>query len=208
MQIVGELVQYVRAQPTPPPVQVAPVTAPPTVGRAPVYHVLLPKRYNRDPAGCNNFLMACKLYFAEFSEMTLVQKLMPLPTPHRSWSHIAVDFVTDLPISKGYAVILVVVDHFSKACRFIPFRFLPSALHVAKALFQHVFRCFGLLEEILSNQRLGVTSGYHPEFNSQAERSNQEFSRFLRAYSRNLQHDWAEFLTWAECPEHITSLCH
>lgn len=35
-------------------------------------------------------------------------KLLPLPILQRLWSHIAVDFVTNLPESKGYTTILVV----------------------------------------------------------------------------------------------------
>lgn len=33
---------------------------------------LLLEHYNGDPASCKNFLMACKLYFADFPEMTSV----------------------------------------------------------------------------------------------------------------------------------------
>lgn len=36
--------------------------------------------------------------------------LTPLPTPHRPWSHIAIDFITDLPNSQGHTTILTIVD--------------------------------------------------------------------------------------------------
>lgn len=78
-----------------------------------------------------------------------VGKLMPLPTPARPWSHVAVDFVTDLPNSRSHTVVLVVVERFSKACRFILFAALPSATQVTKALFQQVFRHYGILEDIV-----------------------------------------------------------
>ena len=65
-------------------------------------------------------------------------KLHPLPVPQRPWTHLAVDFVTDLPASGGHTVILVVVDRFSKHCKFIPFTRLPTALQVAEAMFHHV----------------------------------------------------------------------
>lgn len=91
-------------------------------------------------------------------------KLMPLPTPTRPWSHIAVDFVMDLPVSQGYMVIMVVVDRISKGCRPILFCSLPSVLQVAESLLHHVFRCYGILENILldrdpqfSGYELGVT---------------------------------------------------
>ncbi|KAK3507042.1 hypothetical protein QTP70_001588 [Hemibagrus guttatus] len=40
--------------------------------------------------------------------------LEPLPIPQRPWSHLSVDFLTDLPDSGGSTAILVVVDRFSK----------------------------------------------------------------------------------------------
>ncbi|KAI4884140.1 hypothetical protein NFI96_009880, partial [Prochilodus magdalenae] len=119
-------------------------------------------------------------------------KLMPLPIPSRPWSHIAVDFVTDLPESQGHTVILTVVDRFSRGVRFIPFASLPTAFQTAEALFHYVFRLFGIPEDIVSDrgsqftsqvwsafmERLGITvsltSGYHPQSNGQCERMNQE----------------------------------
>ena len=40
-------------------------------------------------------------------------KLQPLPVPQRPWTHLSVDFLTDLPPSQGNTTILVVVDRFS-----------------------------------------------------------------------------------------------
>jgi hypothetical protein len=40
--------------------------------------------------------------------------LKPLPIPHRIWSEISVDFITTLPMSKGYSNIVVVTDRLSK----------------------------------------------------------------------------------------------
>lgn len=39
---------------------------------------------------------------------------IPLPIPHRPWSHISMDFVIGLPSSDGHTTILTVVDRFSK----------------------------------------------------------------------------------------------
>ncbi|KAI5616025.1 hypothetical protein C0J50_8520 [Silurus asotus] len=126
-----------------------------------------------------------------------VGKLIPLPTSQRLWSHIGIDFVTDLPRSEGFTCILLVVDRFSKACRFVHLRGLPMALETAEALFHHVFRNFGLPGEIVSDrgsqftshvwraffQLLGVTvnlsSGYHPQSNGQTEWKIQELGRKL-----------------------------
>ncbi len=49
-------------------------------------------------------------------------KFLPLPIPRCPWSHLEVDFVTDLPASDGNTCILVTVDRFSKACRLVPLK--------------------------------------------------------------------------------------
>ncbi len=79
-------------------------------------------------------------------------RLQPLPIPHRPWSHIAIDFITDLPNSNGHTTILTVIDRFSKACRLIPLPKLPTALETAEHLCNHVFRFYGLPEDIVSDR--------------------------------------------------------
>ncbi len=71
--------------------------------------------------------------------------LQPLSVPSRPWSHIAMDFVTGLPLSDGKTVVLTVVDRFSKATHFIPLPKLPSARETATIVLDHVFRIHGLL---------------------------------------------------------------
>ncbi len=72
--------------------------------------------------------------------------LHTLPVPQRPWSHIGVNFITDLPNSEGHMCVLVLVDRFSKACRYIPLKGLPTALETSESLFHHVFRNYGLQE--------------------------------------------------------------
>jgi len=43
-------------------------------------------------------------------------KLHLLLIPNRPWSHLGVDFITDLPASNNCICILVVIDRFSKSC--------------------------------------------------------------------------------------------
>lgn len=49
----------------------------------------------------------------------LAGKLLPLPTPTRTWSHIAIDYLTDLPVSEGMNTILAVIDRFSWAIKLL-----------------------------------------------------------------------------------------
>ena len=144
-------------------------------------------------------------------------KLHPLPIPHRPWSHLSVDFITNLPLSQGNTTILVDVDHFSKSCLLLPLPGLLMALQTAVALYTHVFLHYGVPEHIVSDQgpqfmsrvwkafmeRLGVlislTSGFHPERNGQVERVNQDVGRFLRSYCQDRPGEWAVFLPMCGC---------
>uniref|UniRef100_A0A9J8BP41 Integrase catalytic domain-containing protein n=1 Tax=Cyprinus carpio carpio TaxID=630221 RepID=A0A9J8BP41_CYPCA len=145
-------------------------------------------------------------------------KLVPLPIPEQPWTHIGVDFMTDLPPSQGFTSVLVVVDRFSKSCKLIPLKGLPTALQMAEALFHLVFCHFGLPEDIVSDRGpqfisrvwnafhlLGVSislpSRYHPQTNGQTERKNQEVGRFLRPYCHQNQDSWSQSPPWAECAQ-------
>ncbi|KAK3534997.1 hypothetical protein QTP70_001954 [Hemibagrus guttatus] len=150
--------------------------------------------------------------------------LEPLPVPRRPWSHLSVDFLMDLPDSGGFTAIMVVVDRFSKGCKLVPLKGLPTAQQMADAMFAHVFRNFGLPEDIVLDRGPQFTSwmwralcalldigvslslSHHPQSNGQAERLNQEIGRFLWSYCSREQHRWSEFLPWAEYTQN--SLTH
>uniref|UniRef100_A0A8C2CFL6 Integrase catalytic domain-containing protein n=1 Tax=Cyprinus carpio TaxID=7962 RepID=A0A8C2CFL6_CYPCA len=142
--------------------------------------------------------------------------LQPLPIPQRPWSHIAIDFVTDIPSSQGNTTILTIIDRLSKACCLIPLPKLPTAFETAEILCNYVFRFYGLAEDIVSdrgpqftsrvwssffkqlNVNISLISGYHPQSNGQTERLNQELTRFLRTYCQQNQKLWSTYLMWAE----------
>jgi len=62
-----------------------------------------------------------------------------------------VDFITDLPPSNGNTCILVIVDRFSKSCRLLPLKGLPTAIETAENLFNQAFQYFGIPEDIVSD---------------------------------------------------------
>ncbi len=177
---------------------------------------------NRD---ITNFVKSCTTCAQSKTPRELPASLLqPLPIPHRPWSHLSINFITDLPTSNGFTTILVIIDRFSKACRLVPLKGLPTAMETALELFQHVFRIYGIPEDLVSDRgpqftskvwrafckhldiNVSLTSGYHPESNGQVERLNQEIGRYLRSYCSREQDKWSEFLPWAEYAQN--SLTH
>ncbi|KAK3541748.1 hypothetical protein QTP86_002145, partial [Hemibagrus guttatus] len=124
----------------------------------------------------------------------------------------------------GSTAIMVVVDSFSKGCKLVRLKGLPTAMQTADAMFAHVFRNFGLPEDIVSDRgpqftslvwralcaRLDIgvslSSSHHRQSNGQVERLNQEIGHFLRSYCSREQQRWSEFLPWAEYAQN--SLTH
>ncbi|KAK3575529.1 hypothetical protein QTP86_029273 [Hemibagrus guttatus] len=168
-------------------------------------------------ADVRRYVQGCEeCAMAKTPRQLLSGKLLPLPVPNHPWSHLGVDFITDLPNSRTHTCIFVIVDRFSKACRLLPLKGPPTAMEAAELLFNRVFRYFGIPEDIVSDRgpqfvsrvwrafftRLGVavnlSSGYHPQTNGQTERKIQEISRYLRTFCHGHQDSWSQYLGWAE----------
>lgn len=128
-----------------------------------------------------------------------MRKLLPLTTPQYPWSHVTLNFLTDLPKFQGNTVILTVMDHFSKSIRLIPLPSLPSAFDVAKTMFLHTL-VFQKILSVIVDVELGsdsqITSGYLLQAN--VKQVNKEVGKFLRMHCANHQTDWARFLPWAD----------
>ncbi|XAR56011.1 DNA-directed DNA polymerase [Bertholletia excelsa] len=69
---------------------------------------------------------------AKHSNTLPVGLLQPLPIPAQIWDDIAMDFITSLPFSNGYTVILVVVDRLLKYAHFIPLKTDYNSSQVAE----------------------------------------------------------------------------
>ncbi|KAK3563230.1 hypothetical protein QTP86_018289, partial [Hemibagrus guttatus] len=125
----------------------------------------------------------------------------------------------------GYTTILVAIDRFSKSCRLVPLKALPTTMETATTLFHHIFRTYGLPKDIVTDRgpqftsrvwkafcthlgiNVSISSGYHPQSKGQRERLNQEISRCLRSYCCRKQQHWTptvpmvlRYLTWMTGP--------
>src|SRR5260221_8207317 len=143
-------------------------------------------------------------------------KLKQLPIPSRLWSSISMDFIKQLPDSKGFSAILVIIDCLTKQAIFIPSHDMVDAPQVAQLFLIHIFSKHGVPAHITSDQgskfishffhslgkllqiRLHFTLGYHPEGDRQMEHANQVLEQYLWTYTNYQQDDWATLLPMAE----------
>ena len=142
--------------------------------------------------------------------------LDPLELPARAWDSISMDFITELPESKGNTQIWVVVDRFTKMAHFIPLPTKVSADDLARYFLRDIWRQHGLPSSIVSDRDSRFTSrfwkalmqllqiqtkmstAFHPQTDGQTERTNQTLEQYLRMYSNYERTDWADLLPMAE----------
>jgi len=148
--------------------------------------------------------------------MKKVGKLLPNRMPDHRWQIISVDIIRELPESRGYNAILVVVDCLSKRIHTIPTVTSVDSEGMARLFLDHVWRHHGLPEEVISDRgsafvshfskelagllgiKLTHSTAYHPQTDGQTERVNQEIETYLRVFINHHQDDWADWLPLAE----------
>jgi hypothetical protein len=163
------------------------------------------------------FVKQCILCQQAKHENTLPAGLLqPLPVPTRPWSHLTMDFITGLPKSEGYEVILVVVDRLTKYSHFIALRHPYTALTVATTFLDNVVKLHGVPLSIVSDRdavftsnfwrqlfkvvgtKLSYSSAYHPQTDGQSERVNQCLEQYLRCAAHECPKQWRKWLPMAE----------
>jgi hypothetical protein len=142
--------------------------------------------------------------------------LQPLPIPETPWSSISMDFIVQLPPSKGFTAILVVVDRFTKMAHFIPTVDEVDAATSAELFVNRIVSTHGLPDDIVMDRgsvftssftrtflsALGIeqnlSTAYHPQTDGQTERTNATLEQYLRCFSNYQQDDWSDLLPMAE----------
>lgn len=108
-----------------------------------------------------DFIAACIICQQAKSATTAYAGLLqPLPIPTQVWDDVTMDFITALPLSFGFIVIMVVVDRLSKYAHFIPLKSDYSSKTVAEAFMNTVVKLHGMLESIISDRDKVFTSKF------------------------------------------------
>jgi hypothetical protein len=152
---------------------------------------------------------------AKTTTITPAGLLTPLPIPTLVWADIAMDFITGLPPSNGFTVILVVIDRFTKYAHFFPLKSDFDSKKVAEIFMQNILKLHGMPSSIADRDKvftstfwrhlfelhgttLAITSAYHPQSDGQPEVLNKCVEMYLRCLTFDNPVKWSKALPWAE----------
>ena len=140
-----------------------------------------------------------------------------METTNVPWHFISTDFITDLPESKGYDSINVIVDQgLSKGIIITPCKKTIIAEETTTLFQNNVFNQHGLPTKIISDQgpqfaakftcelwkQLGITpalsTAYYPQTDGEMEWVNQEIKQFLQIFCNYHQDNWIDLIPFTE----------
>ena len=140
--------------------------------------------------------------------------LQPLPIPNAPWDSIAMDLVTDLPLTpRGHDTFILFIDRFSKFIHVVPTTKSISAEGFARIFYDTIFLHHGWPTSIISDRdprftaevwqslssitgtKLNMSSTDHPQTDGQAENANKTIITGLRSQVNLFQDDWDLQLT-------------
>ena len=142
--------------------------------------------------------------------------LQPLPIPSMPFDSISMDFIVNLPESKGYNCLLTVTDRLTKMVRLIPCRTDATANDIADVFIDQIVKLHGIPKEIISdrdtkfnsdfwkslmksfNVELKMSTTNHPQHDGQSERSNRNVITTLRSYVNEGNTNWIQQLPFIE----------
>ena len=143
-------------------------------------------------------------------------KLKLSKVPQKTWTYLAVDFITKLLVVVEKDTILVVCDRLSKMTHFVATMEGTSVEGLARLFWDNVWKLHRLPESVVSDRGLQfaaeltkklnrileiqtkLLTTFHPQTDGQTERMNQEIEQYLRFFIEHRQKDRPEWLAMAK----------
>jgi RNase H-like domain found in reverse transcriptase/Integrase zinc binding domain/Reverse transcriptase (RNA-dependent DNA polymerase) len=126
---------------------------------------------------------------------------------------VAMDLITDLPVSEGFDTIFTITNHdATKVTIFIPCNKTIDALTATQLYMEHVFPYYGAPRKIISDCdphftaelakelchlldiKQNISTAYHPQTDGQSEWLNQWLEQYVWIYTNYQQTDWTAWL--------------
>src|SRR5215212_340831 len=168
--------------------------------------------------GVRKYIASCDTYQRnKASQLAKAGLLQPLSIPTECWTHVSMDFITQLPLTRGkYDAIVVFVNMLSKMVHFMLTTITATILVTVHIFFDSIFQLHGLPKVIVSNwdskftswfwrtlfehlgTKLAMSTAFHPQTDGQTERMNRTLEDMLRAFVNYKQDDWDTYLSAAE----------
>ena len=138
----------------------------------------------------NNFVTGCAVCQQNKARMhPTTPPLSPISsTSSLPFKQLSIDLITDLPLSHGYDFLMVVVNHgLTKGVILAPCSKTVDVNGIAQLFFDHVFKCFGLHDTLISDHGpqfasafarelarilkydVRLSTAYHPQTDGQTE---------------------------------------
>ena len=129
-----------------------------------------------------------------------------LSHPYKDLDIYSMDFIQGIPKYGGNTIILVVVDRLYKYSHFCALNHPYTAYSVTQFFLDHIFLLHGIPSSIVSdcdttltshfwtelflltNTKLNMSSGYHPQIDGQTEVINKCLETYLHCFTYEQQH--------------------
>nr|GEW50009.1 putative reverse transcriptase domain-containing protein [Tanacetum cinerariifolium] len=137
--------------------------------------------------------------------------------PEWKWDNITMDFITKLPkLPQGFDTIWVIVDRLTKSAHFLPIREIDPLDKLARLYLNRIVARHGIPVSIIYNHdgrftsnfwrsfqkalgtNISMSTAYHPETDSQSEKTIQTLEDMLRACVINFGKGWVKHLPLCE----------
>ena len=140
--------------------------------------------------------------------------LQPIPIPSQPFEVVTMDFIGELPLSKNYNAIFVLICKLTKFAFFIPCTTSLNEEQAARMFFDKIVTLVGLPKQIISDRdtrwrnnfwkdvcqatgsKRALTTAYHPQADGQTEILNQTIKVAIRAFINSSRDNWVDLLPY------------